>query len=192
MGNIYYEQKKYTAAIKMYRMALDQIPNTGREVRFKIMRNIGNAFVRLGQFQDAIAAYEQTIIRGQARPADGLQPRAVLLRGSASAEKHEAAASRGCCSVREIGPEDEDVARGRARRRAEGGRPQGGAALEAARQDDKYISVAAKLMAPVIEGGDIVAGFNWVVEALRAQGQSTLAVEIEISKALYFMRSKAV
>ena len=37
MGNIYYEQKKYSAAIKMYRMALDQIPNTGREVRFKIM-----------------------------------------------------------------------------------------------------------------------------------------------------------
>ena len=33
MGNIYYEQKKYSAAIKMYRMALDQIPNTGREIR---------------------------------------------------------------------------------------------------------------------------------------------------------------
>ena len=65
MGNIYYEQKKYPAAIKMYRMALDQIPNTGREVRYKIMRNIGNAFVRLGQFQDAIASYEQ-IMEGSA------------------------------------------------------------------------------------------------------------------------------
>lgn len=54
-------QKKYSAAIKMYRMALDQIPNTGREVRYKIMRNIGNAFVRLGQFQDAIASFEQVI-----------------------------------------------------------------------------------------------------------------------------------
>ena len=54
MGNIYYEQKKYSAAIKMYRMALDQIPNTGREIRYKIMRNIGNAFVRLGHFQARI------------------------------------------------------------------------------------------------------------------------------------------
>ncbi len=45
-------------AIKMYRMALDQIPNTGKEVRLKIMRNIGNSFVRLGQFQDAIQSYE--------------------------------------------------------------------------------------------------------------------------------------
>ena len=51
MGNIYYEQKEWTKAIKMYRMALDQIPSTGKEIRFKIFRNIGNAFVRLGQFQ---------------------------------------------------------------------------------------------------------------------------------------------
>ena len=54
MGNIHYEQGKFPNAIKMYRMALDQIPNTGKEIRFKIFRNIGNAFVRLGQFQDAI------------------------------------------------------------------------------------------------------------------------------------------
>ena len=51
-------QKNYPMAIKMYRMALDQIPNTGKEIRLKIMRNIGNAFVRLGQFQDAIQSYE--------------------------------------------------------------------------------------------------------------------------------------
>jgi hypothetical protein len=32
MGNIYFEQKKYSTAIKMYRMALDQIPATSKEV----------------------------------------------------------------------------------------------------------------------------------------------------------------
>jgi len=35
-------------------MALDQIPKTSKDMRFKIMRNIGHAFVKLGQFQDAI------------------------------------------------------------------------------------------------------------------------------------------
>lgn len=58
MGNIYYEQKMYQQAIKMYRMALDQIPSTGKELRFRILRNIGNAFVKLGQFQDAIDSFE--------------------------------------------------------------------------------------------------------------------------------------
>eukprot|EP00961_Rhodomonas_salina_P138753 1866740-Rhodomonas_salina.1 len=39
-------------------MALDQIGSSGKELRFKIMRNIGNAFVRMGNYQDAIMSYE--------------------------------------------------------------------------------------------------------------------------------------
>jgi intraflagellar transport protein 88 len=65
MGNIYYEQKKYMNAIKHYRMALDQIPNTSKELRYKIMRNIGHSFVRLGQFHDAIDQYETVVNDGR-------------------------------------------------------------------------------------------------------------------------------
>jgi len=61
MGNIYYGLRKYPSAIKMYRMALDQVPNTNKELRWKIYRNIGNAFVKLGQFQDAIQSYESVM-----------------------------------------------------------------------------------------------------------------------------------
>ena len=77
MGNIYFEQGKYPQAVKMYRMALDQISNANREFRYvlckmhptgpvlimyitrlKIMRNIGNAFVKMGAYQDAITSFE--------------------------------------------------------------------------------------------------------------------------------------
>lgn len=58
MGNIYFEQKKYPQAIKMYRMSLDQIPANSKELRNKIIRNIGNSFVKLGQFQDAIENFD--------------------------------------------------------------------------------------------------------------------------------------
>lgn len=34
-----------------------QVPNTGKEVRFKIIRNIGTAFVRMGQFQVGFATF---------------------------------------------------------------------------------------------------------------------------------------
>ena len=38
MGNIYFEQKKYPQAVKQYRMALDQVPSTHKDMRciFKI------------------------------------------------------------------------------------------------------------------------------------------------------------
>lgn len=70
MGNVYFEQKQYPAAIKQYRMALDMLPSTaggghpgsagdkGRESRLKIQKNIGHAHVRMGAYAEAIPAYE--------------------------------------------------------------------------------------------------------------------------------------
>ena len=104
MGNIYYEQKKFSAAIKMYRMALDQIPNTGREVRYKIMRNIGNAFVRLGQFQDAIASFEQ-IMEGSPDLQTGFN--LVLCYYAAGEKERMKKGFSRLLSVRALGMDDE-------------------------------------------------------------------------------------
>lgn len=58
MGNIYFEQRKYPNAIKMYRMALDQVGNANKDMRFRIMKNIGVAFVKMGQYQDAMQSFD--------------------------------------------------------------------------------------------------------------------------------------
>jgi intraflagellar transport protein 88 len=36
IGNIYFKQKQYLKAIKMYRMALDQIPLTNQSLKFDV------------------------------------------------------------------------------------------------------------------------------------------------------------
>jgi intraflagellar transport protein 88 len=36
MGNIYFKQKNFSKAIKYYRMALDQIPNTHKNMRYRV------------------------------------------------------------------------------------------------------------------------------------------------------------
>ena len=58
MGNIYTAQKKYPQAIKMYRMALDQIGEVHKSVRLKILQNIGSVFIKMGQYADAITSFE--------------------------------------------------------------------------------------------------------------------------------------
>ena len=58
MGNIYATQKKYPQAIKMYRMALDQIGDAYKSVRLKILQNIGSVFIKMGQYADAITSFE--------------------------------------------------------------------------------------------------------------------------------------
>uniref|UniRef100_A0AAY4DSI9 Intraflagellar transport 88 homolog n=1 Tax=Denticeps clupeoides TaxID=299321 RepID=A0AAY4DSI9_9TELE len=58
MANIYFKQKNYPKAVKFYRMALDQISNAHKEMRIKIMQNIGMVFIRMGQYSDAITSFE--------------------------------------------------------------------------------------------------------------------------------------
>lgn len=73
MGNISFEQGAsapqgsksqadfYNAAIKQYRMALDNVPTSSITMRYKITRNIGHAFVRLGKYTDAMNAYSDVM-----------------------------------------------------------------------------------------------------------------------------------
>jgi len=185
MGNIYYEQQKYPAAIKMYRMALDQIPNTGKEIKHKIMRNIGNAFVRLGQFQDALASYEQ-IMEGAPDLQTGFNL-VLCYYALGDKERMRKGFSR-LLSVRQIGMDAEELeSTGMEEVLEEDGLKQ--ALRERQKQTNKYLSVASKLLAPVIDK-DIVAGFDWVGDALRVANQPALATEMQIGKALFFMRSR--
>lgn len=58
MGNIYFELGHFTKAIKMYQMALDQVPGNQKELRLKISHNIGILFIKMGQYSDAAASFE--------------------------------------------------------------------------------------------------------------------------------------
>lgn len=187
MGNIYFEQSKFPNAIKMYRMALDQIPNTGKDIRAKIIRNIGIAFVRLGQFQDAIASFEQ-IMESQGDVQTGFNL-FLCYYALGEAEKMRKVFSK-LLAIRahgvEIEDEDElavgvdDVLRDDGLK-------------EALRQKHKtitkHLSVAAKLLAPAIEQ-DVASGYDWAITQLRTANYTTLANELEIAKSLHFMRTR--
>ncbi|XP_031625781.1 intraflagellar transport protein 88 homolog [Contarinia nasturtii] len=58
MGNIYFQLGHFSKAIKMYRMALDQVPSNQKELRLKISHNIGILFIKMGQYSDAAASFE--------------------------------------------------------------------------------------------------------------------------------------
>ena len=58
MGNIYFEQKKYDQAIKMYNMALDSTTQQNKDMKLKIKKNVGLALVKQKRFGKAIEVYE--------------------------------------------------------------------------------------------------------------------------------------
>ena len=46
MGNIYFELGKYDMSIKMYNMAIDSTMQVNREMKLKMKKNVGLAYVK--------------------------------------------------------------------------------------------------------------------------------------------------
>jgi len=187
MGNIHFEQKNYSMAIKMYRMALDQIPNTGKEVRLKIMRNIGHAFVKMGQFQEAIQSYE-AIMDGNPDFQTGFNL-VVCYYALGDAERMKKGFSKLLSIPPPVGEDDEDEEEHKDHSTA--GKDSLKEELrERHKHASRFITIAAKLIAPTLDPKDWVAGFDAVIEALR-QDHDLIASEILITKALTFLRNKS-
>lgn len=57
-------------------------------------------------------------------------------------------------------------------------------------QASNFLLTAAKLIAPVLDTTEWVNGFDWVITALRAGQHDLIASEVQISKALTYLRKK--
>lgn len=66
MGHLYHCLENYHESIKMYRMASDELPREARSLRHSIHRTIGNIFVELGSFREAIVEYEAVVMSSDA------------------------------------------------------------------------------------------------------------------------------
>uniref|UniRef100_A0A0K8TIU5 Intraflagellar transport protein 88 n=3 Tax=Lygus hesperus TaxID=30085 RepID=A0A0K8TIU5_LYGHE len=193
MGNIYARLGQIPKAIKMYRMALDQVPNTYTDYRAKIMHNIGILFIRMGQFNDACGSFEYIM---QERPnfKAGLYT-IVCYFAMGDKEKMKESFTKLLSIPLDIDEErytltDDDS---------------GSKLVQEVIRDDKLrrlereltsvahncILTAAKLIAPAIDTS-FSAGYNWCMEAVRNSSNSVLAGDLEINRALMHLKQREV
>lgn len=212
MGNIYFEQQQFPTAIRMYRMALDQIPNTSKEIRYKIKRNIGAAQIKLGHYQDAAATFED-IMEGNADFQSGFNliicyyaigEHEKMRRGFTSlisipmeglSEEDEDEDALLLANESKDGREDLDGASERhtsSKDHLQNLKADGLKAEIRARRKKatEYILIAAKLCAPALDKKDWLAGYTWVIDALKQESHEHLASEVEICKAHCFLKQK--
>jgi len=184
MGNIYYNQQKYAVAIKMYKMALDILPSTSKEMRYKVSRNIGHAYVKLGQYQDAIAHYEQ-ILKGSPDHKTAYNLIICLYTTGDKMRMKDCFTSMITNPVEESDNEEEDAdgTIGNDKLREE---------VKAKRKDEiRLIITSAKLIAPVIEN-DVIESYEWILEKLKTSSYPEVESEVEIFKAMAFLKKKEI
>jgi intraflagellar transport protein 88 len=192
MGNIHFKMGQYNKAIKYYRMALDQVPGTHKTMRIKIMHNIGVLFVKMGQYNDASSSFEW-IMSEQGDFKTGLH---LILCYYAIGDKDRM--KKGFTQLVELPLEVEDEDK----YQPVSDDPMSNLILEAIKNDDlrkmerakRYeaehnILTAAKLISPVIED-TFSLGYNWCVDTIKLSIHSQLASDLEINKAVMFLRQK--
>ncbi|XP_069164782.1 intraflagellar transport protein 88 homolog isoform X2 [Procambarus clarkii] len=192
MGNIHYKMGQYNKAVKFYRMALDQVPNTHKSMRIKIMHNIGLVFVRMGQYSEACTSFEY-IMQEEANFKTGLD---LVTAYYALGDKERM--KKGFLRLLECQLDIDDDEKYTATSED----TQANLILEVIRNDplrkmerqmkqeaERSILTAAKLISPVIEN-NFSDGYNWCVDAIKNSQYADLANDLEINKAVMYLRQK--
>ncbi|KAH8377746.1 hypothetical protein KR093_006966, partial [Drosophila rubida] len=242
MGNIYLKMGMHKKAIKMYRMALDSVPNTLKQLRLKITENIGVLFVRMGQFADAASSFE-FIMSERADIRSGIH--LLLCYYSMGDVDKIKSTFRSLCDVQPVETErdlenENNIIR--LQQQAEQAGQAGGATeeahaaevaiidgdgnssfvqvnepnnssanakknryvLQALKTDElavytkqrrnsekRSITMIVDLISPLIEE-NYNDGYNWCIEVIRTSNLSWLANELELNKALVYLRQNDV
>ena len=195
LGNILLKQGKYVEAIRMYRRALDQIPETHTNMRIKILKNIGVTFIKMSppQYSDAIVSFEHIM---KTKPDFKTAFNLTLCYYAIGDQDNMKKGFHRLITVPIEGVEDDD------RYLQYGDDPHSSLVLEAIKDDElrkiertkkrlaeKAIIQAAKLIAPVIDSTESL-GFDWCVDSVRDSQHTDLASELEINKAIMYLRLK--
>ncbi|KAG5283099.1 hypothetical protein AALO_G00038280 [Alosa alosa] len=165
MANIYFKQKNFPKAIKFYRMALDQISNAHKEMRIKIMQNIGVVFIKMGQYSDAITSFEHIM---------GESPNINAPLGIDEEDKYIPANDDPKANMVIEAIKNDQLHQMERDRKA---------------LAEKYIMTSAKLIAPAIENS-FAAGFDWCVDMVKSSQYVELANDLEINKAITYLRQR--
>uniref|UniRef100_UPI0037E8EBC4 intraflagellar transport protein 88 homolog isoform X2 n=1 Tax=Semicossyphus pulcher TaxID=241346 RepID=UPI0037E8EBC4 len=160
MANIYVKQKNFPKAIKFYRMALDQISNAHKEMRIKIMQNIGVVFVRaIGDRERMKKAFQKLI----SVPL-GIDDEDKYIPATDDTNSNMVTEAIKNDKLHQMERDLKVLA-------------------------EKFIMTAAKLIAPAIETS-FATGFDWCVDMVKSSQYVELANDLEINKAITYLRQK--
>ncbi|RKP21372.1 TPR-like protein [Rozella allomycis CSF55] len=192
MGNIYFVQKKFNQAIKMYRMALDQIPTSFKEIRMKILKNIGLAFVEVGKYHDAITSFENVLdTSGDYQAAFNLILCYYALGDKENMKKcfHRFAFIQPINQIDqytdlEASHESEEFNDSLSGNKIDSLRK---LYIERKKQLERYVVLTAKLISNVIEE-NFETGYDWIIDVIRSSPLIEFAGELDISKAMQYLK----
>ncbi len=177
VGLAYVKQKKFGKAIEVYEDVMSDTPD------FDIGFNLIVCLYALGEKEKMRTWFERLLmidIPGiDEEEQEELQQMQTKLGNGATAANQGALTNRGG-----LGGDKPPVALNE-------GDPLKEYLKEKKKEALHYVSSAAKLVAPIIEQ-DVIVGYNYVIEALKAANLPEVESEMEIAKSIHYIKNKEI
>lgn len=194
MGNIYFQLGHYSKALKMYRMASDQVPKNQKELRLKINHNLGVLLIKMGQYADAAANFE--LIMADRSDLKGGLHLILCYYALGDAEKIKRAFHQMLAVEMDL---EDDL-----KITTVFTNPSHQYILDLIKSDSYFvleskqkqlakrnILMAANLIASIIEE-NFNEGYTWCVEIIKNSHYAVLANELELNKAIMYLKQHEV
>ena len=209
IGVIHFLEGNYSKAIKFFRMALDQVHNNQKEMRMKIMKNVGLAFIKLNQYTDAITSFEYIMSEkpdhrtalhlivchyaiGDKESMKKTFNELITLHTSRGKKSGDQLAQLPFSSDMNVAASvavDEDDASLSLYHEAIRSDSLAKIERELTLENNWCILMSSKLIAPVIMN-TFTSGYEWTVDTIRSAGLTDLANELEIDKAVKHLKKR--
>ncbi|XP_073963690.1 intraflagellar transport protein 88-like protein nompB [Choristoneura fumiferana] len=193
MGNIYFKMGEHPKALKLYRMALDQTPTAEKDLRMKVMHNIGLLLVRMGKFRDAVTNF-QHIMHEQGDFQTGLH--LVLCSVALNDAEGGKAAFHAMLDVepptyhQDITADDENDSYACVVRDVVLADRLSRWSRRAAADAERCLALAAAALATPPARDQDAGGMSWCVEALRGYSGGAAGARLELGGALAALRAQ--
>jgi intraflagellar transport protein 88 len=186
MGNVYYRKMEYPSAIRMYKMALDQMQKDEKLTVHRIRRNIGNAYFRMGKIRDAVKNFEEAMETvHDYQTGFNLIVCHLALGDMDKAKNH-------FTTIVSI-PADEDGSASKDEILIDGLKVLHGENKDelatSSRQSKHFLQTAARLIAPMLDGNDWAAGYDWVCSIL-SDHHEELFIQLKLEQATQRLHHK--
>lgn len=184
LGNIYYQQGDYKKASTEWKKAVDKVSKENKELRALILKNIANAYIKMGNYTDAIDNYSESM-----KLNPDVKTTMNLLLCDLAVEKVEQTKNvfKIMLDVSAYGEKEIDTTDDNSKHID----PLKEYLIMKKKENSNIIVNVALVMIHYIDK-DPLKSFDYIIEAIKRAGSKEILNEIEMAKAMYFLKKRDV
>jgi intraflagellar transport protein 88 len=184
LGNLFYQQRDYKKALTEWKKAVDKISKENKELRAAILKNIANAHIKMGNYTDAIDNYSESM-----KLNPDVKTTMNLLLCDLAVEKVEQSKNvfKIMLDVSAYGEKEIDTIEDNSKQID----PLKEYLIMKKKENSNIIVNVALVMIHYIDK-DPLKSFDYIIEAIKRAGSKEILNEIEMAKAMYFLKKRDV